>query len=284
VARPFLAALESCNAMVLKILGVKPQSEDRITQQEIRRVLSEGLSAGALMSFERSMMERVLDLDHRSVRTVMTGRRYIDVLATDMDESKLREAVLGAKASRLLVAEEGNLDKLVGIVSRADALAGLARGGQVDLSAIAIPAAYVSENASVLGVLETLKSLPVHMVIVVDEFGSVVGLVTLADVLEAVAGDITSPQGVAMEKEVSHFHPQPDGSYIVSGNLPVDDVAETVAFTAPIDRGYKTMAGLVIDQLRHIPCEGETVNLPSLKIEVVSVDHGVVKTLKLIPQ
>jgi putative hemolysin len=158
IARPFLVALEGSNTLVLQFLGVKPQSEEQVTQEEIRRVLSAGLSAGALLSFERSMMERVLDLDHRSVRTVMTGQKYIDLLAPDLNENKLREAVLGSAASRLLVAEEGNLDKLVGIVSRADMLARLAQGANVDLLGIAVPAAYVSDNASVLSVLETLKS------------------------------------------------------------------------------------------------------------------------------
>ena len=282
--RPFVAMLEGSNALVLHILGVRPQSEERITQAEIRRVLSEGLSAGALMSFERSMMERVLDLDHRSVRTVMTGRRYIDLLATGMDEAKLREAVLRATASRLLVAEEGNLDRLVGTVSRADVLAGLARGGNVDPAGISVPPTYVSENASVLSVLETLKSASVNMVVVVDEFGSVVGLVTLADVLEAVAGDVTRPKGAAMETEVDCLSPHADGSYLVSGNKPVDDVAEIIPLAAPRDRGYKTMAGLVIDRLRHIPWEGEKVDLPALTIEVVSVQQGVVKMLKLIPK
>jgi putative hemolysin len=284
VARPFLAVLEGSNTLVLRILRVKPQSEERVTQAAIRRVLSEGLGAGALLSFERSMMERVLDLDHRSVRTVMTGRRYIDLLATDMDEDRLREAVLGATASRLLLAEQDNLDKLVGIVSRADVLSDLTRGGNIDLSAIAVAPAYVSENASVLSVLETLKSVPVHMVIVVDELGSVVGLATLADVLEAVAGDVTRPKGSAMATEISHLTAQADGSYLVSGNKPVDDVAETLPLAAPIDRGYKTMAGLVIDRLRRIPNEGETIDLPTLTIEVISVQQGVVKTLKLVPK
>jgi putative hemolysin len=236
------------------------------------------------MSFERTMMERVLDLDHRSVRTVMTGRRYIDLLSTEMDEDKLREAVLRSKASRLLVANEGNLDKLVGVVSRADVLAGLVQNGEFNLSAIVVPPAYVSDNASVLSVLETLKSVSAHMVIVVDEFGSVVGLTTLADVLEAVAGDVTWPKGAAMDTEVSHLTPQADGSFLVSGNKPVDDVAEAVPLGALNDRDDKTMAGLVIDRLRRIPYEGETVDLPALTVEVVNVQHGVVKTLRLIPK
>jgi CBS domain-containing protein len=155
----------------------------------------------------------------------MTGRKNIDLLAPDPDENKLREAVLRSAASRLLVAEEGNLDKLVSIVWRADVLARLAQGANVDLLGIAVPPAYVSDNANVLSVLETLKSVPIHMVTVVDEFGSVVGIATLADVLEAVAGDVTRPKGSAMDIEVSHLSPQTDGSYLVSGNKPVDDIA-----------------------------------------------------------
>jgi len=301
LARPFLAALEGSNSLVLRLLGVKPQSEDRVTQEEIRRVLSEGLSAGALLSFERSMMDRVLDLDHRSVRTVMTGRRHIEFLASrprspsppaadfgngtpaaEMDGERLREAVLGARASRLPVAEEGNLDRLVGIVSRADVLAGLTRGETIDLAAKSVPPTYVPENASVLGVLEILKSVPGHMVIVVDEFGSVVGLATLADVLEAVAGEVARHEDPPLQTEAGHLGSQADGSYIVSGSEPVDDVAEILPLAAPVDRGYKTMAGLVIDRLRRIPCEGDTVDLPALTIEVISVRRGAVKTLKLV--
>ena len=138
VARLLVAPLEGSNTLALRLFGVAPHNAERITQAEIRRVLSEGLSVGALLSFERSMMERVFDLDYRSIRTVMTGRRYIDLLPTGLDADKLRGAALIAPASRLLVAEEGNLDKLVGIVSRADVLAGLARGENVDLSAIAV--------------------------------------------------------------------------------------------------------------------------------------------------
>ena len=107
------------------------------------------------------------------------------------------------------------------------------------------------------------------MVIVVEELGSVVGL---ADVLEAVASDVTRPKGSAMETEGSHLSPQADGSCLVSGNKPVDDIVETISIAVPPDRHYKTMVGLLIDRLRRIPHEGETVDLPALTIEVVSVE------------
>jgi putative hemolysin len=285
VARPFLAILEGSNSFILRLLHVQHAGEDKITQEEIRRVLSEGLSAGALLSFERSMMERILDLQIRSVRTVMTGRRYIQFLPANMDAKQLSKAVLHATTSRLLVTQDGDLDKLIGVVSRADVLAALTRDAPVDLAALATPPSYVSENTSVISVLETLKSVPVHMAMVVDEFGSLMGLVTLFDVLEAVAGDLPGGDPTPGASAPSSIpKPEPDGSYLISALEPLDDLAEVFAINEPGTRNYKTLSGFVIDRLRRIPQEGETIDLPALRIEVVHVERGAIKTLRLIPK
>jgi putative hemolysin len=284
VARPFLGVLEVSNSLVLRVLRVNPQTEERVTEEEIRGILSKGLSAGVLLSFERSMMERVLDLDRRSVRTVMTGRRHIQFLPTDCDAEKLRGAVLEATASRLLVADEGNLDKLIGIVSRADVLAAIAKGETVDLGAMAAAPVYVAEHASALSILETLKRIALHMAVVVDEYGSLVGLVTLADVLEAVAGDITTDAGTDGNAAERPLEKEMDGTYVVPGEQPVDDIVEALLLPAPLARNYKTMAGLVTDRLRRIPREGEVIELPTLRIEVISIQQGAVKCLRLIPK
>lgn len=180
LTRPFLAILEGSNALVLRMLGIQPRGEEIVTQEEVRRILSEGLNAGTLDSFERSMMERILDLDHRSIRTVMTGRPHIQYLRAGMDTRELTASAVHATSSRLLVAEGDNLDKLVGVVPRTDVLAACAQGEPVDLFKMARPATYASDNSSVLSVPETLKSISVHMVIVVDEFGALVGLAALA--------------------------------------------------------------------------------------------------------
>jgi putative hemolysin len=229
------------------------------------------------------MMERVLDLDHRSVRTVMTGRSHIQFLQADSDAEKLRGAVLEATASLLLVTDQGNLDKLIGIVSRAEVLAAIAKGETVDLAAMATAPAHVSEYASVLSVLETLKGIPFHMAVVVDEFGTLMGLVTLADVLEAVAGDVTADDGTLGDAEERPLEKEADGSYLVPGKQPVDDLVEALLLPAPVARNYKTMAGLVMDRLRRIPHQGEVIELPTLRIEVISIEQGAIKNLRLIP-
>jgi len=137
-------ALEGSNGLILHILGIRPGSEDAVTQGEIRRILSEGVSAGTLLSFERSMMEHGLDLDRRSVRTVMTGRRDIQTPRLGMDGDTLKAAVLAMTASRLPVTEATDLDRLVGIVSRADVLTALARGETVDVAALTMSGPFAS--------------------------------------------------------------------------------------------------------------------------------------------
>ena len=149
---------------------------------------------------------------------------------------------------------------------------------------MATPPAYVAEYASVLSVLETLKRIPLHVVVVVDEFGSLMDLVTLADVLEAVAGDVTIDDGSPGDAEERPLKKEVDGGYVVPDDQPVDDIVEALLLAAPVGRNYKTLAALVIDRLRRIPREGEVIELPTLRIEVVGVEQGAVKNSRLIPK
>ena len=281
IARPIFALLEASNALVLRMIGIRPGSEERMTQAEIRRTLTEGLSAGALLSFERTMIERVLDLDRRSVRTVMTGRRFVQAIRVDADAAEIRRAALAGAASRLLVTRAGYVDDLLGTVPRGDLLAAVVHGAAVDLAAMVTPIAYVSDTASALSVLETLKQGTGHMVAVVDEFGSLVGIATMADVLEAVAGDVAAAEGVPGTGGDGPLLPEPDGSYLVEGTQPIDDIAEILPIPLPADRTYKTVAGFVLAQLRYLPRAGETIEMPTLHIEIVRVEAGVVALLRL---
>ena len=284
IARPIFALLEAANAFVLKLIGVGVGSEDRVTQEEIRRTLAEGLSAGALLSFERTMLERVLDLDRRSVRTVMTGRRFVQGVNVDASAEELRRVALESAASRLLVTRSGEIDEVVGTVSRGDLLAALVTGSEINLAALVMPIAYVSENASALSVLEILKLGDGNIVVVVDEFGSLVGIATMADVLEAIAGDVATGASAPGVRSDGPLMPEPDGCYLVEGTQPIDDIAELLPISLAADRVYKTVAGFVIDKLRHLPVEGESLELLHLRIEVIRVDAGTISLLRFAPE
>ena len=102
--------------------------------------------------------------------------------------------------------------------------------------------------------------------------------------LEAVAGDLAGDAPAPPPSISADLKPQPDGSYLVSAQKPLDDIAEAFALNEPAARTYKSLGGLVIDRLRRLPCEGETVDLPALRIEVIHVEQGAIKTLRLIPK
>ncbi|AXC09995.1 Magnesium and cobalt efflux protein CorC [Acidisarcina polymorpha] len=284
IARPFFTLLERSNSLVLRLLGVKTQSESCVTEEEIRSTLASGLSSGVLMSFERSMMEKVLDLDRRSVKTVMTGRPDIQFLQAGLPMAILRASAIRATESRLLVTESDGLDQVIGVVSRADVLAALTEGGAVDLVGMASPLSYVAENMSALRVFERLKSTATHMLLVVDEFGSPLGLVTLADVLEAIAGDVTTDEKEVTEEEERPLRQESDGSYLIPGGYPIDDLVEASLLPKPKQQSYKTVAGLVIDQLHRLPAQGETVEISTLRVDVISVGRGRIHTLRLLPR
>jgi putative hemolysin len=279
-AQPFFLLLEWSNTLVLGVLGIKRGDEAGVTQAEIRRTLAEGLSAGALLSTERSMMERVLDLERRSVRTVMTGRPFVQALRIDGSTEAIREAALDAKASRLLVMA-ADREEPIGIVMRADILATLSRGGTLDLRGSAKPIRYVVENASVLSALQTLKDGGVGLAVVVDEYGSMLGIITFADVLEAIAGEIAVANPEDVDGDDGSFRPEPDGSFIIAGSQPIDDLVEELHLAVPPGRTFKTIAGMVIDRARCLPPTGESFVFDGFSVEVMEVDGGSIVSLRL---
>jgi CBS domain containing-hemolysin-like protein len=118
------------------------------------------------------------------------------------------------------------------------------------------------------------------MLVVVDEFGSVLGLVTLADVLEAIAGDVNSNDSETSD-EALPLRPEDDGSYVVSGGYPVDDLVEAMLLSKPAGQNCKTLAGLVLNHLQRLPDPGEEIKLLTLRVQALTVGRGRIETLRL---
>ena len=278
-AHPFFLLLERSNALVLRLFGLKPDHMAGVTQAEIRRTLAEGLSTGALLGTERSMMERVLDLEHRSVRTVMTGRRYVQTLREDASAEAIRLAALESGATLVLVTSMTNGEP-VGVAKRADILAALTQG-TLDFPSLILPVPYVVESASALGVLDALKVAPAGLGVVVDEFGSMLGIVTFADILEAIAGDIAIADPAGHEDVAGAFQCEPDGVLILPGGQPIDDLAEALHLPLPASRRFKTVAGMVIDRSRRLPEPGEIFAFEGFDVEIVAVDRGTIRSVRI---
>ena len=276
-AAPAVWLLRGSTDLILGLFRLRNVSESTITEDEIKALIAEGTQAGVFAPKEREMIEGVLRLADRSVRLVMTPRT--DVVW--IDRAATREEIVSASAetrhSRILVCD-GSIDDPLGFVHAKDLLAVIASAAPFDLGEMVEPPLAVHERTVVLRLLDLFRRDRVHVALVVDEYGTVQGLVTVTDVLEAIAGDL--PEGEEDAADRALVSTREDGSWLIDGMLPIDEF-ETLVGNADLvqEREFDTVAGLVLDRLGHLPEPGEKLRLPGLTIEVVDMDGRRIDTL-----
>lgn len=281
VFRPFISLLLGSNNAVLRALRVPAARDAGTTEDEIRYVIASGLRSGTLKAAEHDMLASILQLGTRTARTIMTSRRHLEWVDVGMPEDEVRRRVAESPCSKLIVTQGRDLDRPLGVVAKKDFLRTFLQTGEIEFRSIAHPPVFVPDTSTILGMLGTLKRARAQMLFVVDEFGSVAGVVTLTDVLEAVAGDVPEPERQARTQEA--LVRSSDGTYAVAGSVPADDLAEYLGLRDDGTPGYKTVAGLVLAKLKRLPRAGERLTLDGWIIEVVSVDDRTIQSLRLIP-
>ena len=279
-ASPLVWFLDSSTKIVLRLTGEAPQSGASITEEEIRTLVAEAESAGVLESGEREMIAGVLRLGDRAVPGLMTPRTDIDWLDATENEEEIRARLLSTGHSRLPVGE-GSPDAMIGVVQTRELLAALLDHRPLDVRAHVAQAPIIPETMDALDVLQVLRDADVPMALIHDEYGHFQGLVTPADVLEAIAGvfhsDAEGREPYAVERQ--------DGSWLLSGEMPADEMAETLEITLPEHRDYHTVAGFVLALLHRIPATGEAVTAYGWRFEVVDLDgRRIDKVLATRPQ
>ena len=266
---PLVSLLDATTGLVFRLLRIRPSDELPITQDEIKDLFYQGTKVGVFEAAETSMMEGVLRLGDRLVGALMTPRTDIEWLDLDDPIEANVKAIIESPHSIFPLAR-GNLDSLIGIVRAKDILAAGEAGAQ-DLTTFVVPAVYIPESTPALAALEKLRAAPGNLAVVIDEFGGVLGMVTLFDVMEAVIGAISlegvTPPPPAVRRE--------DGSWLIDGMMPVDQFKEIFNIDNFPDEervGYQTVAGLVLSVFREIPRPGQHNTLYGLRFEVVDMD------------
>lgn len=266
---PFVTLLTGSTAAVLKLLGVRDGKGEAITQEEMETVLAEGASAGLIEPGEQVIIGEVLRLGDRPVRVAMTPRKDLHWISLSDPEEQQRQEIRTSPYSRIVVAAGDNVDEPLGVVHKKDLLDSLLDGRPFELAKLVETPLYVPETTSVLQALELFKSTPLHMVLVVDEYGTLVGVVTATDLLEMIAGDF--PEGhdddnnVVIERE--------DGSFLVDGRAELDDLCKALNADFGEADGFQTAAGLVLSVLGRLPEEGETLQTAGWHVEVIDMDE-----------
>jgi len=270
VASPLVRLLSFSTDLLMRMLRVKPSVEPPVTEEEIKVLLEQGTEAGVFEEAEQDLVESVFSLADRRASALMTPRHEVAWLDVDDTPEVLEKKIVDCPYSRFPVAQ-GILDNLLGEVDAKDLLARSLAGETFDLRALIHKPLYVPEIMPALKVLEVFKQSGTQMAMVLDEYGSVQGLVTLTDILEAIVGDIPSAEELAeppvMQRE--------DGSWLLDGMLPVDAFKELFELDSlpGDDQGlYQTLAGFVMSQIGRIPAPTDNFEWSGLRFEVLDMD------------
>jgi putative hemolysin len=270
VARPIVWLLSVSTDAVVHLLGATPSTEPDVTPEEIETMVEHGTELGVFEKSERDMIESVLRLGEWRVDAFMTPRTHVTWIDVEDPEEETRATLLDAKHSRFPVMED-NPDNAIGMLYAKDLVVRQLKGEPFDIRASLRPVLFVPESMSTLRVLEIFKQEGKHIALVTDEYGSVEGMVTDMDILEAIAGEIPA-EG---EPEEPRAQLREDGSWLVDGLLHIDRLWEVLGLDAEMEgvyRGYQTVSGFVMTKLDGIPSEGEQFEFYGQTFEIMDMD------------
>ncbi len=269
IVAPMVWLLEKSIYLALRLIGHHHKAPQTVTEEEVRAFIAEGVRAGALKPAEGDMMTGVMRLADWRVRALMTPRPDIEWLDIEDDAASLLLQLRESRYSRLPVAK-GDLDYLLGIVQAKDLLDQCLEGRPLDIRAALREAVVIHGNNPALGVLDVLRSSPLHLAIVVDEYGSVQGIITATDILQTIVGGLARPDADPNPQVLK----RKDGSWLVDGDLAFDMARDIIGLKGvPASEGeYTTIAGCALAYLGKIPDVGDRFDCGNYSFEVAAMD------------
>jgi magnesium and cobalt exporter, CNNM family len=252
---------------VLRLLGTAPGQNTTVTEKEIRDMVFEGTRSGIIHKDERAMIEGVLHLADWAVGTIMTPRldvKWLDL--NDPAETILQEARRYG-FSRLIVSRS-SIDEVIGFIRKKDLMDQVIDGKPPRIMDVLRQPLVIHEGLSILKALELFKKTPVHIAAVVDEYGSLRGILTQTDILEAIAGDLPSREG----DQESQVITREDGSMLVDGMISIHDVQERLGLSDLPKGHFHTLAGFALSCFGRIPAAGDWFDWNGWRLEVVDMD------------
>ncbi|MDM9626791.1 hemolysin family protein [Rhizobium sp. S152] len=264
VALPLVWLLDKSGKLVLSLLGQSGKIAEGVTDEEIKTVLAEAQHAGVIERGESAMITGVMRLADRGARALMTPRRDVELIDIEDAPEKIRRVIQETNRSRLPV-RKGSSDEVLGVISVKDFYDA---PQPVDFQALVREVPVVSDLTPATNVIEALRKSSQHMVLVFDEYGHFEGVITSGDILESIMG-VFGEAGVHEEQAIKK---RDDGSYLVSGWTPIDEFAEFMNFPVADDVDYQTVAGLILEELKHLPELGERFEKNGWAFEVIDMD------------
>lgn len=268
ITAPFVWLLTFSNDLLLRLLGIKTAADGKVSEEEIKSIVRESAVGGEILDIEQNIVERVFELGDRKVNALMTHRT--DLVYFDENDSleDVRQNIRAEKHSAYPVCYDGDIDKITGIVLLKDLFEPMLEKSFSLKNHLRKPI-YATENMLAYKLLESFKKEKLHYAIVVDEFGTTRGMVTMDDVLDALVGDVS---------ENSHSEYQivarEDNSWFVDGQYSASEFFKYFEMQADLetDEMYVTVAGLFISKFNALPNVGDKIQVQDLLLEVVDKD------------
>jgi putative hemolysin len=268
-SKPFVKLLAGSTNLVLRLLGVTDQAAPVVTEEEIHALLVEGSDAGVIEHHERAMARNVLRLDDRLLGSLMVPRADIVYLDAALPWEENVKIIEQHEHSRFPVVR-GDLHDVLGIVTAKMLLAKTLRGERPDLKSSLQSAVFVPESLTGMELLENFRASGTQLALVVDEYGEILGMVTLRDLMEAITGEF-KPRNVADAWAIQ----RDDGSWLLDGSIPIPELKDKLHLKSVPEEeraSYHTLAGMLMMLLGRLPVAGDKVDWEDWEFEIVDMD------------
>ncbi len=278
VGAPIVWLLGRSSHLVLRLFGQHGDERQGVTEEELKAVLAEGAQEGVLENEERDMIERLLRLADKPVRAIMTPRNELAWIDRTHGPAEIAATLRARPHSRFVVCE-GEIDNVVGVVQAKTLLDRMLTGGALSIGDALEKPMVIPDTTTALEALERLKADVIGLALVMDEYGSFEGVVTAADVLEAIVGDVRAPAPDPSAPDATA------GPMLLDGAMPVDEIKARLELPdLPSEGSYHTLAGLLLALLRRVPAAGDRIVFAGWRFEVVEMDGRRVSRVRAMPE
>ena len=268
ITSPFVWLLTFSNNLLLKILGIKNQTDNAISEEEIKSIVRESAQGGEIQDIEHNIVNRVFEFGDRNVDSLITHRSDIVFFSLDDTLQEVKQKINKEKHSAYPVAKGNSLDEILGIVLLKDLFTPVTEEN-FDINNFIIEPIYFNENTKAYKVLEIFKKEKLHYGIVIDEYGTTQGIVTMDDVMDALIGESTESN-----QEEYQITKREDQSWLVDGQYSIIEFAKyfDINLTDEQHNKFTTVAGLIIHETNEVPKVGDKITIENYVLEVIDKD------------
>ena len=276
ILSPFTYLINFFTRIILKLFKFEINTDISTSEDELRGTIDlHAKSEGS--TEEKDMLQGILDLDNLQVKEIMTHRKNLEVIYANESINKNIKKILNSQFTRLPFYDK-NSDKILGIINVKDVFKNMNKTKKPDLKSLAKKAWFIPETTSVLDQLQEFKKKQRHLAFVVDEYGALMGIVTLEDIIEEIVGDIEDEHDI----KIKGAKKSKDGKYTISGNVTIRDINREFGWNLP-DKDASTLAGLIFHEIKTIPEPGKIFSFYGFRFEIINVRKNHIELVKVIP-